>query len=1048
MGDLIELLERIFQGPLPAYLLWTILIVFLFVVLLRSIPFFHKEILPIFYSAEKARRRNRRQRFAEHIEHELRRLNSMEEWSDYRFTELEAEVEAEGRRRSRLLPFLVRRDPLRREPSLTRALANSTERLILLEGAPGSGKSVALRHVALQMAKHAMRSRSISTVIPIHVNLKLLKRRPSLDGEEGIDAELIRRFVLQSINRANDRDVASFLDDEFQVGLNDGLWLFLFDSFDEIPEILSSTEADSIIAAYAQAISDFLHGMNLCRGVVASREYRGPKYLTWSRFRIMPLSSEQQRQLIIRAGLSQDDETKAVGGLNAGSQSARHFIENPMFLSLLCEYVREHHTYPPHDSHVFGAYIENRFVRDQERVEQRFNLSLTDIHMGAESVAFCMLYDSTLGLSATRQQIAASLLNHELLTNIDINCVLDALHFIKLGKVERESPLQEVFTFSHRRLQEQLATTLLLREPDRVTPLELLTNGVWRESAVVILQLTESPDELRPIIDTGTALIARMILSPPFDVEIGEHKASDGTAEQVQLPQPFPWPPNLLHVLNLLQDGLHGRAQVVPELLRLLYTVVVNVVWNPRKWLLSDMQAALSVSSLVSQDFMGQLLLEGLTHPSSRLQGIAYEQATSLGSLRSGHIAAIRFWLVDMAKKGQIYRQETTIKAYLLRLNADSSHLLDIVRFLKAIPYISFSMCLALISLIWVRFIDEYSYLLLTTISSALLLPFLVKALIWTAIRTQLIIIAGVSALVTLGYLLTHLDPYSSDLAYGYLFLLGYTYAFEWQEFASAWFARSGKLVKPVSWPVAMLLPIVLVPLRLVRKGVSLSIGWFRARFKDIQQLRAERLLFPAFILFLIITAGLRTFSWLMISRRLPWWLEMGIVVIPFLWFMVISGSSLLKGIRSASQERRQFRAIQMRTSKIPPLEYLLVIRDNASFGSNFPLRYTRVIRERHLLETTGNALLLLDKLISQLQHDLLQESQGAILHSSIAKEPTAEDEFTQWYVSFLEHQKQRRTKSFLPPARAEYRYGIAILGWDMLDELNLLLVQLRDSQG
>jgi hypothetical protein len=44
------------------------------------------------------------------------------------------------------------------------------------EGDPGSGKSVALRHLALKMAKIAAGSRSLKSVIPIFVNLKELNR--------------------------------------------------------------------------------------------------------------------------------------------------------------------------------------------------------------------------------------------------------------------------------------------------------------------------------------------------------------------------------------------------------------------------------------------------------------------------------------------------------------------------------------------------------------------------------------------------------------------------------------------------------------------------------------------------------------------------------------------------------------------------------------------------------------------------------------------------------------------------------------------------------
>ena len=182
-------------------------------------------------------------------------LNSQEDWKDYHFTELEAEVEAEGRRR---FFWLSRYNTLRRERSLAKALEHSSERCILVEGEPGSGKSVALRHVALHMAEKAARSLSVHSVIPIYVNLKELER----DVSTPIDRNLIEEFILVSLKQANDRDIERFLDEDFQEGMKNGVWFFLFDSFDEIPEVLSSTDVDEVIKDYSSAINDFLHGMN------------------------------------------------------------------------------------------------------------------------------------------------------------------------------------------------------------------------------------------------------------------------------------------------------------------------------------------------------------------------------------------------------------------------------------------------------------------------------------------------------------------------------------------------------------------------------------------------------------------------------------------------------------------------------------------------------------------------------------------------------------------------------------------------------------------
>jgi hypothetical protein len=266
-----SLLSNLFNGEPPRYLLSALYIVMLFGLCLCGIwgllyvvaqirQLWNEKVAPIFYDREQRVAALERQRFALHVEAELNRLDSLTEWKDYRYGELEAEIEAEGSRRTATFPIfgLSTYNKLRRERSLTKALRKSRERIILLEGDPGAGKSVALRHLAQVMARKAARSRSRSALIPIYVNLRELERQKK--GK--ISSELVRTYIIGALNRANDRDVDRFLEHSFDDGVKYNKWLFLFDSFDEIPDVLSSSEADNTVRSYTEALSDFLHGWN------------------------------------------------------------------------------------------------------------------------------------------------------------------------------------------------------------------------------------------------------------------------------------------------------------------------------------------------------------------------------------------------------------------------------------------------------------------------------------------------------------------------------------------------------------------------------------------------------------------------------------------------------------------------------------------------------------------------------------------------------------------------------------------------------------------
>ncbi len=83
---------------------------------------------------QRADRRRSRRQFAEYTEARVRDIDRKEQWSHHRFAELEAEVEmeADGSFERRLTMWVRNRGGIRRERSLSRALAKSRARLILL----------------------------------------------------------------------------------------------------------------------------------------------------------------------------------------------------------------------------------------------------------------------------------------------------------------------------------------------------------------------------------------------------------------------------------------------------------------------------------------------------------------------------------------------------------------------------------------------------------------------------------------------------------------------------------------------------------------------------------------------------------------------------------------------------------------------------------------------------------------------------------------------------------------------------------------------------
>ena len=181
-------------------LTWWILLPILLLVLIWLLLAFAVEIrnlwalkfIPLFYNDENRLRSGRRRMFAKHLLRQYRLLDLLQDWRDEHFAEMRIEAEAQGYYKiASILPFPKRaRNRLRREKTLTGAITLGLERLILVEGEPGSGKSTALRHVAETMAEQAAKARSTKSIIPIYVDLKELDRPPGVP----IDRNLIEFF--------------------------------------------------------------------------------------------------------------------------------------------------------------------------------------------------------------------------------------------------------------------------------------------------------------------------------------------------------------------------------------------------------------------------------------------------------------------------------------------------------------------------------------------------------------------------------------------------------------------------------------------------------------------------------------------------------------------------------------------------------------------------------------------------------------------------------------------------------------------------------------
>lgn len=489
----------------------------------------------------------RRQQFCGVLRSDLDAIAKAENWNDQWFTDLEAEVEAEGGYYSNTLSrFLKRRsNGIRRVPSLIQAIQTSTERCMLLVGDPGCGKSVALRHLGRTLADEGNKARAANVQVPLYINLKEL---PACNAEE-LTPDYIENFVIEHIRRG-DSDTAAYLRDHWQDYKTKGTWFFLFDSFDEIPAVLHAPNGSQTIEQYSQALRKFMDGMGACRGVLASREYKGPEALPWQKLRILPLSQQRQDELIDNTYLNNQYKTlvrqhlATVGGGIFG---------NPLFMSLLCRYVGDTQKCPANDYDLLLRHIERLAQRDPAYILKQYGLNESQLLEGATLLAVLFAEEHNLSLAPKHDEIDQALNVRHTILPVDLERLLSALIDVKIGRsdVKEARPGDRRFTFSHRRYQETLFVQYLAQHPQHIPTENLLLDNRWREFTVTLIQSQEE-DVVKRFSDEAARQIdslAQPTVPIPQELAGGLHY--------------FDWNNGpLLHLLQLVNEGFSKRLEL------------------------------------------------------------------------------------------------------------------------------------------------------------------------------------------------------------------------------------------------------------------------------------------------------------------------------------------------------------------------------------------------------------------------------------------------------------------------------------------------------
>ena len=366
------------------------------------------------------------------------------------------------------------------------SLLRKTRRPVVLLGEPGCGKSVTMRHLALELARRQS-GLKVWPTLPIYVQLGNYHQN---DGHgEPVNLLEFIRYQLGNVIPGG-LNILQVLDG----ALAQGRVFVLLDGMDEMPSKDFASRADKI--------KSFLVEYGTLDPVVIAcrrREYSGT--FPHSELIIEPFSVKRIREylekhweLYAKAKLSPEVQETARKNYLAIADEDHPFFPfatNPFSLKLLANYFFANNgTLPPSQAEVFESYIGKKLAVECERRKWLATKQVAVLNVWKEA-AFRVI-EANLGTYITADQ-AANMRGLKKRSLKEINEAFEVA--VKSGLMRGET--DGSVRFEHHRLLEYLAASYW-EEAGHSLELtaEQLKNPWWREALVLRGGITGDPNEL------------------------------------------------------------------------------------------------------------------------------------------------------------------------------------------------------------------------------------------------------------------------------------------------------------------------------------------------------------------------------------------------------------------------------------------------------------------------------------------------------------------------------------------------------------------------
>jgi NACHT domain len=402
----------------------------------------------------------------------IRDIDNNTNWDNNYYTPLDAEVEMKTSNRTQKVV-----------KDLLTAIKESNDRLFLLVGDPGAGKSVAVRKLCLDILETSVKDE----YIPIYVNLKewtdtkdWTKTPPTWQDLEA--------FVKRSLLQKN-RFLADFFEKYYNVLDENGNLFFILDSFDEIPQVLGTTADAQLIQDLSIVCREFLQGAKKRRskGILVSREYRMPRqeYLNaTTKLTVRPFTFEKIEQTLTQSG---QISKATVEQLLRERPELVPSMRNPFITSLLKEYLAANkNQFPKNQADLFENYIRTSI----NKAQANRGLAIPYDDVMDVTIQIAKLIFSEAGLQAPLSMLRQKIKHPQ------FDSIVEIMRYTRIARGDANNTSE--FSFAHRRFYEYFVVQDLLNAGKSDLPLKSIpTDSRWRDTLVLYCEVAPFEDAQR-----------------------------------------------------------------------------------------------------------------------------------------------------------------------------------------------------------------------------------------------------------------------------------------------------------------------------------------------------------------------------------------------------------------------------------------------------------------------------------------------------------------------------------------------------------------------